>query len=170
MSSIFGIAKTSPGAGFKKIFKIFLSPKYDNYIWHAAYEMEKEFNFRFQMTNIFGTRLMNLKKMFNFRFQMTNIFGTGLMRWKNMFANDKHIWHSADQEQKRQISNGMYLRHSALQSWFQGFENRLSVQYIWHWALRLTFFYFARSKSLHHLENFCQIFLPFFFSRGHRKG
>ena len=77
MSSIFGIAKTSPGAGFKKIFKIFLSPKYDNYIWHVAYEMEKEFNFRFQMTNIFGTRLMNLKKRFNFRFQMTNIFGMG---------------------------------------------------------------------------------------------
>ena len=25
------------------------------------------------------------------------------------FSNDKYIWHSADQEQKRQISNGMYL-------------------------------------------------------------
>ena len=47
----------------------------------------------------------------------------------------------------------------------QGFENRLSVQYIWHWALRLTFFYFAGSKSLHNLENL-SIFLPFFFPVG----
>ena len=47
MSSIFVIAKTCPGAGFKKIFKIFQSPKYDNYIWHAAYEIEKEFYISF---------------------------------------------------------------------------------------------------------------------------
>ena len=47
MSSRFVIAKTCPGGGFKKIFKIFQSPKYDNYIWHAAYEIEKEFYISF---------------------------------------------------------------------------------------------------------------------------
>ena len=83
MSSIFVIAKTSPGAGFKKIFKIFQSPKYDNYIWHAAYEIEKEFYFRFQMTNMFGTRLMNLKK--------------DVQLW---FSNDKYIWHGAYETEK----------------------------------------------------------------------
>ena len=76
MACIFVIAKTIPGAGFKKIFKIFISPKYDNYIWHAAYEIEKEFNYRFQMTIIFGMGLMNLKMIFNLS-----------------FSNDKYIWH-----------------------------------------------------------------------------
>ena len=83
MSSRFVIAKTCPGGGFKKIFKKFQSPKYDNYIWHAAYEIEKEFNYRSQMTNIFGMGLMNLKMIFNLS-----------------FSNDKYIWHGAYEMEK----------------------------------------------------------------------
>ena len=62
--------------------------------------------------------------MFNFGFQMTNIFGIRLSRNKNgKFSNDIYLW------------------HAALQSNFHVIKKRFSVQYIWHWALRLTIFF-----------------------------
>ena len=142
LSSIFGIAKTSPGAGFKKIFKIFLSPKYDNYIWHAAYEIERVLYFVFKWQICLACGLWIWKKdvqllvfkwqiylargLWNgkIRSQMTNIFGIRLSRNKNgKFSNDIYLW------------------HAALQSNFHVIKKRFSVQYIWHWALRLTIFF-----------------------------
>ena len=100
MSSIFVIAKTSPGAGLKKIFKIFQSPKYDNYIWHAAYEIEKEFYISFSndkyvwhaayefekrcSTLVFKWQIYLARGLWNgkIRSQMTNIFGIRLSRNK----------------------------------------------------------------------------------------
>ena len=159
MFSIFGIAKTIPEAGFKKVRnmrlylarglwdwkRVQLSFSNDKYIWHAAYEFEKDVQlFVFKWKIYLARGLMRWKKICS---QMTNIFGTN--------------------------RNGKFQMACILDIWLYNHDFKVSKKTFCPVYLALglatNLFLFRPLKITASPRKFLSISLPFF-SRGHRKG